>query len=100
MCRRRYTAVASRLLAGTRLHLFFVGSYDEMKTLGYDTHGAWSIPEEGTAFFIGTKEESPALRHESMHLLSWRLWGAPSSFWISEGLGDPRRGPLWRLFGR
>jgi hypothetical protein len=27
-----------------------------------------------------------ALRHELMHALSWRLWGNPKGFWLSEGI--------------
>src|SRR4051812_35154482 len=70
---------------GPRLNLFFVGTYDQIKSLGYDSHGAWSVTGEGSAFFIAGNLP-PDLKHETMHLISWRAWGEPATPWFSEGL--------------
>jgi hypothetical protein len=69
-----------------RLRLFFVGSREEMRPFTGSTPGGWSVTAEGTAFFVANDSVRPALRHETMHLLSWRLWGTPAGTWMSEGL--------------
>jgi hypothetical protein len=69
-----------------RLNLFFVGSRDEMRAFTGTRSGGWSVVAEGTAFLVASDSISPALRHEVMHLLSWRLWGTPGGVWMSEGV--------------
>ncbi len=69
-----------------RLSLFFVGSRDEQRPFTGTRSMGWSIVAEGTAFFVANDSISPAIRHETMHLLSWRLWGTPGGVWMSEGL--------------
>ena len=69
-----------------RLELFFVGSREAMRPLTGGTPGGHSVTSEGTAFFVTNDSVSPALRHEIMHLLSWRLWGTPGGAWLSEGV--------------
>ncbi|HEV7388476.1 MAG TPA: hypothetical protein VGN73_07695, partial [Gemmatimonadaceae bacterium] len=50
------------------------------------TPGGSAIEMEGTAFMVANDSVRPALRHETMHLLAWRVWGPPASSWLSEGL--------------
>lgn len=69
-----------------RLNLFFVGSRDEMRTFTGTRSGGWSVVSEATAFLVAGDSIGPALRHEVMHLLSWRLWGTPGGVWMSEGV--------------
>lgn len=69
-----------------RLNLFFVGSRDEMRPFTGTRSGGWSVVAEGTAFLVASDSVNPALRHEIMHLLSWRLWGIPGGVWMSEGI--------------
>lgn len=68
-----------------RLNLFFVGSRDEMRPFTGTGSGGWSVVSEGTAFLVASDSINPAIRHEVMHLLSWRLWGTPGGVWMSEG---------------
>ncbi|MFL5468265.1 MAG: hypothetical protein ACJ8AE_00540 [Gemmatimonadaceae bacterium] len=76
-----------------RLRLFFVGSRNDMAPLTGATHGGTSFTDEGTAFFVTNDSVRPALKHEIMHLLSWRLWGTPRSMWMSEGVATAAVGP-------
>lgn len=69
-----------------RLSLFFVGSRDEMSPFTGTRSGGWSVVAEGTAFLVGNDSTAPAVIHEVMHLLSWRLWGTPGGMWMSEGV--------------
>jgi hypothetical protein len=69
-----------------KLRLFFVASREAMRPFTGGTPGGWSVTDEGTAFFVANDSVRPALRHETMHLLSWRLWGTPAGQWLSEGL--------------
>ena len=69
-----------------RLNLFFVGSRDEMRAFTGTRSGGWSVVAEGTAFLVASDSIGPAIRHEAMHLLSWRLWGTPGGVWMSEGV--------------
>lgn len=71
-----------------RLKLFFVGSRDEMRPFTGTRAGGWSIVAEGTAFFVANDTVRPPLIHETMHLLSWRLWGMPGGRWLSEGVAS------------
>jgi hypothetical protein len=61
--------------ARVKLRLFFVGSREQMRPL------------------TGANDSvRPALRHELMHLLSWRLWGTPGGVWLSEGVASVAAG--------
>jgi hypothetical protein len=55
---------------------------------GGATPGGWSVTAEGTAFFVANDSVHPALRHEIMHLLSWRMWRTPGVAWLSEGVAS------------
>jgi hypothetical protein len=77
---------------GARLNLFFVRSRDDMRTvIGAPTRG-WSEVKQGAAFFVSDSRGSAAFTHETMHLLSWRLWGVPGGAWMSEGLATAANG--------
>lgn len=69
-----------------RLNLFFVGSRDEMRPFTGTRSGGWSVVSEGTAFLVANDSVRPALKHEIMHLLSWRHWGTPGGVWLQEGV--------------
>jgi hypothetical protein len=71
---------------GIRLRLFFVGTRAEMKPLTGTTYGGLPFIEEGSVFFVADDSLPPALRHEMMHVISWRAWGPPASPWLSEGV--------------
>jgi hypothetical protein len=72
--------------SGARMHLFFVASRAEMVPLVGAGPGGHAVVAEGTAFLVANDSVHPPLRHELMHLLSWRLWGTPAGEWVSEGL--------------
>jgi hypothetical protein len=84
-----------------RLKLFFVGSRDEMRPFTGTRSAGWSVVGEGTAFFVANDSVRPAIRHEVMHLLSWRLWGAPGGMWLSEGVATAAAGHCrdWSIQG-
>lgn len=83
---------------GPRLALFFVGTREEMRPLVGATPGGHAATDEGAAFFVGNDSIPPALRHELMHLLSWRLWGTPATAWMSEGLATLAAGHCGRRY--
>ena len=70
---------------GRRLNLFFVGTPKELALLVGSGVGNFSATDEGTAFMIADTL-APPIRHEIMHLLTWRYWGTPASTWLSEGV--------------
>jgi hypothetical protein len=78
--------------SGRRLVLFFVGSREEMRPLTGTAAGGWTVTAEGTAFLVANDTVRPALRHELMHLLSWRIWGIPGGVWLSEGVATAASG--------
>ena len=84
-----------------RLKLFFVGSREEMRPFTGTRSAGWSVVGEGTAFFVANDSVRPAIRHEVMHLLSWRLWGVPGGMWLSEGVATAAAGRCnaWSIEG-
>lgn len=72
--------------AGPRLRVFLVGTREELRPLLSATPGGHAATDEGAAFMIGNDSIAPPLRHELMHLLSWRLWGTPATAPLSEGV--------------
>jgi hypothetical protein len=68
------------------LDVLFVGRREEMRPLVGSTPGGWAEPAEGTVILVASAETAPAVRHELMHVLSWRLWGTPGGRWLSEGV--------------
>lgn len=57
-----------------------LSAYTGFPANGYTNTG------QGIIYFVDKDPFHLALRHETMHALSWRLWGPPSSYWLSEGL--------------
>jgi hypothetical protein len=73
--------------SGERMDVFFLGSREEMRPFsGGAAPAGWSTPR-GTVFLVASDSTAPPLRHELMHSLSRRLWGASAELWVSEGLG-------------
>ena len=71
---------------GPKLQIFIVGSDAEMESLiGGQAFGS-ARPEQGIAYLVANDSMRPALRHEIMHLLVYRQWGASQSPWLAEGL--------------
>jgi hypothetical protein len=68
--------------------LFLVRSRDEIEPLTGSRAPGWSETGSGSAYFVVTDSVRIGLRHEVMHLLSWRLWGRPAAYWMSEGLAS------------
>lgn len=69
-----------------KLQLYFLkdratlASYTGYSAKGYtDTH-------KGILYFVDQDPFHLPLKHETAHALSWRLWGTPKEYWISEGL--------------
>lgn len=69
-----------------RLQLYFL---KDRKTLtsytGFPANG-YTDTENGIIYFVDKAPFHLAFRHEMMHALSWRLWGPPHGYWLSEGL--------------
>jgi hypothetical protein len=57
-----------------------------MRPLTGTTYGGIPFIDEGSVFFQATDTLPPALRHELMHVISWRTWGPPATPWMSEGV--------------
>ena len=66
--------------------LFFVENGDEMRALVGQRAGGWTYPAANAVVTVVQESDGPALRHEFAHLYSHRLWGAPASRWLSEGV--------------
>lgn len=52
---------------------------------GFPANG-YTDTQKGIIYFVDKEPFHLALRHETMHALSWRLWGVPNTYWLSEGL--------------
>jgi hypothetical protein len=72
--------------SGAKLQILIVGTDTEMTPLIGGSAFGNAEPTEGSAYLVGNDSMPPALRHEVMHLLSWRLWGKPATPWLGEGL--------------
>lgn len=73
------------------LQLLFVGDRSEMRPFVGGAPGGHAEPGEATAI-LAAANGRPPLRHELMHVLSWRLWGTPGGQWISEGVATAAAG--------
>ena len=103
--RREVGAAAERALAADlarldaqqfpdRISLLFVTSRSQMRELTGFAFGGTALvePEEGgdAAMFVARPSDGQgALRHELMHLITFKLWGQPvgSPAWLVEGIG-------------
>lgn len=52
---------------------------------GFPANG-YTDTQKDIIYFVDKDPFHLALRHEMMHALSWRLWGNPKEYWISEGV--------------
>ena len=66
--------------------LLFLESREEMQEFTGIAAGGRTVVEENGAFFTMNEAVNPPLRHELGHLYSWRSWGPPAGYWLSEGV--------------
>ena len=66
--------------------LLFLESREEMEKLAGIAASGRAVVEENGIFFIADGSGNPPLQHELGHLYSWRSWGNPDSYWLSEGV--------------
>ena len=69
-----------------KLHLYFLKDRTTLASYtGYSAKG-YTDTQKGILYFVDTDPFHLPLKHETTHALSWRLWGTPKEYWISEGL--------------
>ncbi len=69
-----------------RLLVYFLKDRETLASYtGFPAKG-YTDTKNGIIYFVDRDPFHVALRHETMHALSWRLWGPPNSYWLSEGL--------------
>lgn len=69
-----------------RLEVYFLKDREALASYtGYLANG-YTDTQKGIIYLVDKGGAQLPLRHELMHALSWRLWGRPSSYWLSEGL--------------
>ena len=69
-----------------KLELYFLKDRETLKSYtGYAAKG-YTDTQKGILYFLDRAPYHLPLKHETMHELSWRLWGMPKEYWISEGL--------------
>lgn len=68
------------------LQLYFLK--DRATLAGYTGYSAkgYTDTQRGILYFVDVDPFHLPLKHETTHALSWRLWGTPKEYWISEGL--------------
>lgn len=68
------------------LELYFLKDRETLTSYtGFPANG-YTNTEKGIIYFVDKDPFHLAYRHELMHALSWRLWGTPKGFWLSEGI--------------
>jgi hypothetical protein len=84
------------------LEVYFLKDRETLTTYtGYPANG-YTDTKKGIIYLVDKDPFHLPLKHELMHALSWRLWGPPKEYWISEGLavfagGNCGGYPLHRL---
>lgn len=69
-----------------RLQVYFLKDRETLATYtGYPANG-YTDTHKGIIYLVNKAGTPLPLRHELMHALSWRHWGVPSSYWLSEGI--------------
>ena len=69
-----------------KLQLYFLKDRQTLTSYtGYSANG-YTDTEKGILYFVDKDPFHLPLKHETTHALSWRLWGTPKEYWISEGL--------------
>ena len=68
------------------LEVYFLKDRETLTSYtGFPAKG-YTDTEKGIIYFVDKEPFHLAFRHELMHALSWRLWGNPKGFWLSEGI--------------
>lgn len=70
----------------TAPRLLFLEHRETMQRFTGIAAGGRAVVEENGVFYVMNPERNPPLRHELGHLYSWRSWGAPAGYWLSEGV--------------
>ncbi len=69
-----------------RLQVYFLKDRETLTSYtGFPANG-YTNTEKGVIYFVDKAPFHLAFRHEMMHALSWRLWGPPKGYWLSEGI--------------
>lgn len=76
----------NQIESGGKPVLFYLETRDQMKQLVGQPAGGWTETRQNTIFVVQNDEVPAPLRHEFGHLYSWRTWGKPAGYWLSEGL--------------
>jgi hypothetical protein len=66
----------------------FLSSRKEMlENTGYAT-SEYAFPQMDKIWFVADKDIRPLIKHEFMHMITFRLWGQPpqQSYWLKEGI--------------
>ncbi|HEX2607491.1 MAG TPA: hypothetical protein VHK91_08930 [Flavisolibacter sp.] len=68
------------------LQVYFLKDRETLTSYtGFPANG-YTDTEKGILYFVDKEPFHLALRHELMHALSWRFWGPPKGYWLSEGI--------------
>lgn len=90
--RRTNLALLGEADASGILELVVLPGREHMRPHTGGTPGGWALPRDNAALVVADGSAGVPLLHETMHVLSWRLWGEPAGHWVSEGvamLGTP-----------
>ncbi|HZH66647.1 MAG TPA: hypothetical protein VEY10_17280 [Flavisolibacter sp.] len=67
------------------LEVYFLKDRETLTSYtGFPANG-YTDATKGIIYFVDKAPFHLSLRHEMMHALSWRLWGNPKGYWLSEG---------------
>lgn len=68
------------------LQLFFLKDRETLTAYTAFPANGYTDTDKGIIYFVDKEPFHLAFRHEMMHALSWRLWGPPHGYWLSEGI--------------
>lgn len=68
------------------LSLYFLKDRATLASFTNFPANGYTDVQKGRIYFVDAEPYVLPLRHELMHALSWRLWGTPRDYWVSEGL--------------
>ena len=70
----------------TNMDVFFLKDRETLASYtGFAANG-YTNTQKSIIYFVDKDPFHLPLKHELMHALSWRLWGNPSGYWMSEGM--------------
>lgn len=64
----------------------FLESREQMKELAGIAAGGMAMVKENGIFYVLNEFSNAPFQHELGHLYSWRSWGNPAGYWLSEGV--------------